>query len=152
MFLCARHWANKQEKIIEIIRHALYTGHALCIRHPFHIGFYLMQNILDHTYPQFFKSEASAKSNFGVVLECWTSDNWPKVSNWSGWYLSSFLLSGYSSSLLSSRLVKPCFYVVLPVFMKMAIRNYVVVLHSKGIKRQFYVMLFAERFGIATIL
>ncbi len=82
------------------------------------------------TYPQFFKRKASAKSLFSVVFKCWTSYNWPKWSGNRSWGdLQSFLLSSNSPSLLSARLIKPCLYIILPVFTEMCIRDHIIVLH-----------------------
>ena len=76
------------------------------------------------TYFQFFKSEASAIADFGVILEGWTPHYRSEVTTrWTGGHSRSLLETLGSSCLLLAWLVEPGPNPTLPVLLKMGIRN-----------------------------
>ena len=84
-------------------------------------------------YLQLLQSKASTSPYLGVVLEGWTSDNRSKsTSNRSGSNLKSPLLTSNTSALLTSRLIKPCPHIVLPLFVEVVVVYHIVVFWSHG--------------------
>ena len=84
-------------------------------------------------YLQLLQSKASSSSYLGVVLEGWTADNGSKsTSNRSGSNLKSPLLTRNTSALLTSRLIKPCPHIVLPLFVEVVVVYHIVVFWSHG--------------------
>lgn len=84
-------------------------------------------------YLQLLQSKASSSSYLGVVLEGWTADNGSKsTSNRSGSNLKSPLLTSNTPALLTSRLIKPCPHIVLPLFVEVVVVYHIVVFWSHG--------------------
>ena len=84
-------------------------------------------------YLQLLQSKASSSSYLSVVLEGWTADNGSKsTSNRSGSNLKSPLLTSNTPALLTSRLIKPCPHIVLPLFVEVVVVYHIVVFRSHG--------------------
>ena len=84
-------------------------------------------------YLQLLQSKASSSPYLGVVFEGWTADNGPKsTSHRSGSNLKSPLLTSNTPALLTSRLIKPCPHIVLPLFVEVVVVYHIVVFWSHG--------------------
>lgn len=79
------------------------------------------------THLQFFNGESASDTQLGVVTDRRTSDNRTKwTSRWT-WEQSFRLFDTVlTSSLLPGRLVEPCSYMLLPIFMEVSIRDHII--------------------------
>lgn len=84
-------------------------------------------------YLQLLQSKASSSPYLGVIFEGWTADNGSKsTSHRSGSNLKSPLLTSNTPALLTSRLIKPCPHIVLPLFVEVVVVYHIVVFWSHG--------------------
>ena len=82
---------------------------------------------------QFFQREATSCPDLCVILESRASNNGSKSSShWSWGHLQRPFGASLAAALLTSRLIKPCFDIVLPLLVEVVIMYHVVVFGCHG--------------------
>lgn len=86
-----------------------------------------MFTLTKQTHFQFFNGKTSSNTQFSVVSDRWTSNNWTKGTSSRTWEQSfRFFDPILTSSLLSGRLIEPGSHMLLPIFMEMSIRDHII--------------------------